>query len=355
MQECLLCKRNYKIEKEEIFGRNCLISLYKLANISIPKNVKNKEKYLINKIAKENKKGELKYYQKQLLAERYLTLQYLESITYGDFKKIKKEIREEIDFIDKCETEKDLKTIKKITLNDAYKLYNKSEKFKLNLKKLNKLNGDRTINQAEVMKFTLSSFNFIFKHNIRISPYENTMLKAMQYVLLEVVVAGGIGFKYNLAAVLLQHSLQKKPTDITIEDENTIKDMINDKNFKNTIKNMVNKYGKNTDNFTVKKNEQDKFMFDNSDLYFAIHGVYVNMDAKKNKNDKWDLDIVLQDTYDYTKLKSAKEYYLDANNIPKSILSSTLYNFAYFAQKSGTLTPYEVYVKITINDYGEEE
>lgn len=355
MQECLLCKRNYKLSKEEIFGKNCLKKLYKLANISIPKNAKNKEKYLINKIAKENKKSELKDYQKQLLAERYLTLQYLERITYGDFKKIKKEIREEIDFIDKCETEKDLKTIKKITLNDAYKLYNKSEKFKLNLKKLNKLNSNRTINQAEAMKFAISGFNFIFKHNIKINPYENTMLKAMQLVLLETVVVGGIGFKYNLAAMLLQHSLQKKPKDITIENENIIEDILNDENFKSTIKNMVDKYGENTDNFKITKNEQDKFMFDNSDLYFAIHGVYVNMDATKNKSNKWNLDILLQDTYDYTEFKILNDYYSDANSVLKSVVSSILYNIAYFAQKSGTLTPYEVYIKIKIEDYSKEE
>jgi len=130
----------------------------------------------------------------------------------------------------------------------------------------------------------------------------------MQLTLLEIIVAGGRGFKFDLSADLLQHSLQKNPEDITIEDKDIINAILIDANFKSTINDMIDKYGKNTKHFKIEKNEEDKFKFDDKDLYFAIHGVYVNMEATKNDNNKWNLDIVLQDTYDYTEFKDIWKY-----------------------------------------------
>lgn len=352
MKECLLCGKNYKLSKKELFGKACLNQLYNLMNLSKPDSVKDKEKYLINRIAKENNKNNLKLYQKQLLAERYLTLLYLDDINYGNFEKIKNDIREEIKLIDNTKFEKDLKTIKKIKLNDAYKLHKKSQKFDNNIKFLNK---DKTLNEQEAIKYILNGFKFIFDINSTKNKYEKAMLQQMQLTILELVATGGRVFNFNLAADLLQHSLQKNPKDVTIEDKEIINQIIDDANFKSTINNMIDKYGNNTNYFNIEKNEEDKFMFDNKDLYFAIHGVYVIMEATKKENNKWDLNILLQDKYDYTDFKDIWKYYFDANSIPKSIVSSILYNIAYFAQKDGTLTPYDINIKIKLDNYSKEE
>ena len=61
-----------------------------------------------------------------------------------------------------------------------------------------------------------------------------------------------------------------------------------------------------------------------------------NMYKNKNQYDK------------NTKWKTHLEYYFDTNNIPKSILSSTLYNLAFISQKLGVIKEYKVIAKLTI-------
>lgn len=72
------------------------------------------------------------------------------------------------------------------------------------------------------------------------------------------------------------------------------------------------------------------------------------MKAKQDSNSSWNIDITLSDTFDFTKWKMPLEYYFDANNIPKSILSSTLYNLAFISQKLGVIKEYEVIAKLSI-------
>ena len=88
--------------------------------------------------------------------------------------------------------------------------------------------------------------------------------------------------------------------------------------------------------------------FKNSDLYFAIHKANIEMKAEKNEDSSWKADITLSDTFDFTKFKTPLDYYFDANNIPKSILSSTLYNLAFISQKLGVIKEYNVIAKLTI-------
>ena len=84
------------------------------------------------------------------------------------------------------------------------------------------------------------------------------------------------------------------------------------------------------------------------DLYFAIHNANIEMKAKQDSNSSWSIDITLSDTFDFTKWKTPLEYYFDANNIPKSILSSTLYNLAFISQKLGVIKEYKVIAKLSI-------
>lgn len=72
------------------------------------------------------------------------------------------------------------------------------------------------------------------------------------------------------------------------------------------------------------------------------------MKAKQEFNSSWNIDITLSDTFDFTKWKMTLEYYFDANNIPKSILSSTLYNLAFISQKLEVIKEYDVITKLSI-------
>ena len=94
---------------------------------------------------------------------------------------------------------------------------------------------------------------------------------------------------------------------------------------------------------------QESVAFENSDLYFAIHKAKIEMKAEKNEDGVWKVDVKLSDTFDFTKWKWPLDYYYDANSIPKSILSSTLYNLAFVSQKLGVIKEYEVIAKFSMN------
>ena len=112
------------------------------------------------------------------------------------------------------------------------------------------------------------------------------------------------------------------------------------------MKEIINKYNKQR-SFYIPQGKES-MAFKNSDLYFAIHKANIEMKAEKNEDSSWKADIALSDTFDFTKFKTPFDYYFDANNIPKSILSSTLYNLAFISQKLGVIKEYDVIVRITV-------
>lgn len=56
-------------------------------------------------------------------------------------------------------------------------------------------------------------------------------------------------------------------------------------------------------------------------------------------------------TVDYSKAKNLIQYYNDTNSIPKSIVSSSLYNLAAFSNYFNVIKIYEINIEFTINDY----
>ena len=169
----------------------------------------------------------------------------------------------------------------------------------------------------------------------------------MQYAFWQAVIeVGGRYFNYELAGDLLQHSIKEKASDYLITDEKIINLIIKDKNFENKMKEIIDKYSKQQ-NFYIPQGKES-MAFKNSDLYFAIHKANIEMKAEKNEDSSWKAEITLSDTFDFTKWKTPLDYYFDANNIPKSILSSTLYNLAFISQKLGVIKEYKVIAKFTI-------
>ncbi|MBQ9012073.1 MAG: hypothetical protein IJ094_00555 [Bacilli bacterium] len=97
-KKCKLCNRTYSYSYK-LFGRGCFNAECSLLNISIPKKEKDKEKYFCNKIAKRLNKYGISQSQKYDLAEKYLTLEYLNKIKLGDLSKAKKQLEKEINNI----------------------------------------------------------------------------------------------------------------------------------------------------------------------------------------------------------------------------------------------------------------
>lgn len=229
-------------------------------------------------------------------------------------------------------------TARKMKLKEAYDLYKKEIKFETNLAKLE--NND--YKEDKNIKLLITSFSYIFNMYKNKNQYEKDSFKAMQYAFWQTVIeVGGRYFKYELAAELLQHSLEENPKDFIITDEKIIENIKRDQNFIDKMNEIINKY-RTKNEFNISIEDKESMTFENSDLYFAIHIAKIEMKVKKENELTWNAEIILSDTFDFTKWKGILEYIKDANSIPKSILSSTLYNFAFISQKLGVVKEFEV-------------
>lgn len=347
MHECLLCERNMKKSKNE-FGNGCINNIYKFLDMEKPTRGKNKELLLYKNIMQRTNISKINKEQKIWLADRYLTYQYLNELKYGDFEKLKKQVKEDIENVSKIKKFEEMITTRKIKLKEAYDLYKKETKFKTNLAKIE----NNQYKEDENIKLLITSFSYIFNMYKNKNQYEKDSLKAMQYAFWQTVIeVGGRYFDYELAAELLQYSLEESPTEFLITDEKIIGNIKKDQNFVDKINEIISKYGTKNE-FNISLKDKESMTFEDSDLYFAIHKSKIEMKAKKQDDMTWNAEIILSDTFDFTKWKRLLEYIKDANSIPKSILSSTLYNLAFISQKLGVIKEYEVIVKLPIKVVG---
>ena len=168
----------------------------------------------------------------------------------------------------------------------------------------------------------------------------------MQYAFWQTVIeTGGRYFNYELAAKLLQNSLEENPKDYIITDEKMLKTIKEDNNFKNKIKEILDKH-KDEESFYISEGDE-ALTFEDNDLYFAIHIADIEMKAEKAKESIWNINIKLSDTFDFTKFKMLDEYYNDAKSVPQSLLSSTLYNLAFISYKLGVIKKYQVIAELS--------
>ena len=270
MHECLLCERDMK-KSRDTFGRGCINNILKFLDIKKSIKGKNKEQFLYKKIIKLTGNPKINDKQKVWLTDRYLTYKYLDKLYYGNFESLKNQINSDIINIEKAEKIEDLKTIQKIRLKEAYDLYKKENKFK---SAINKVKTDNIHKEKEKIKLLISASSYIFNMYKNKSQYKKDSFKAMQYAFWQTVIeVGGRYFNYELAAKLLQHSLEKNPQTFLISDEKIIEMIINDPNFKSKIKEIINK---NNKNFKFKKFNQkleieayDNFMSRNYQEYIS--------------------------------------------------------------------------------------
>jgi len=338
MRECLLCEKDMKKSKN-LFGSGCINHIY--TYLDLEKQIRNKENYLCKQIMKETKVKNINNNQKQILIERYLTLNFLEKIKYGDFEKIKKEIDKDIKNIKRIESKKQMCSINDIRLKEAYDLYKKQIKFE---NKIKELKNYKSISDIEKL---LASFSFIFNLYRYKNQYLKNAFKAMQFMFWQTVIeVGRTGFDYKISAMLLQHSLEKNPKDLTFTNGIIVDTIKNDTDFKMIIRNAIKEQDRDDTSFSITK----KAVFNNNDLYYSIHGATITIKGDK-VNDKWNLKILVEDKYDYTDFKEFSDYYNDGGTLKRSLFSSTIYNLAYFSVKFKVIKPYHIKVDFEINNY----
>jgi len=350
MHECLLCKRDMKVSND-VFGNGCVRNIYSFLDLQMPRKVNLREETLYKSIMRINKVNSLNKNQKIWLTERCLTYQYLNRIPYGNYNTIKNQINYDIQNIKQIKKDEEPKSAKNMSLKQAYDLYKKVIKFQDGIDKISK--GKFT--DEDSIKTIITSISFIFNMSKNKKQYEKNAFKGMQFAFWQTVIeVGGKYAEFPISAEFLQHSLDENPEDLYITDGNIVKTIKNDNNFLNIIKKIVDEKGKDKDSFEFNSNDYIKheydWAFNDKDLYFALHLVELKVSALKEK-DKWNLYIKIHDTYDYSKAKNLFQYYNDTNSIPKSILSSSLYNLAAFSNYFKVMKIYDIDIEFTINDY----
>lgn len=340
MHECILCKRDMRKSKYQ-FGAGCIEHVFEFLRIQEKPKRKEKEKVLYKNVMERTKQLGLNKQQQIWLTDRFLTCEYLDKLPYGDFEELKRNIKDDIQRMDRVQRFEELKTVKEMQLKQTYDLYKKERKFQENLNKLKE-----TTTENETIKLIRTGFSYIFNLYKNKNQYEESAYKAMQYAFWQLVIEiGGKYANFDIAAQFLQHSLKEEPEDLVITEGKIVEDIKEDQNFINKIEQIIEKYGNAKDKFIVKEEDKESITFANSDLYFAIHHAKIRVEAVKTDN-RWKLKIKLIDTYDYTEPKDFKKYYADTENVVKSIFSSTLYNLAAASMKMGVMKKFEIQIDI---------
>lgn len=350
-KRCIICNKPYNYHYM-MFGRGCLDNLYELLGFSKPFKILNKEKYLCTRIAWKNHKFFLNKSKKHELAKKYIALSYLNKMNYNLLDDIKEKIRNDINGISIFSKE-NTNTIL-ITLNDIYKLYNYSQKFDEIIKESESVNWEEV--DKKVAENFIKSMSFIFDVTKKTNPISYAVFYSMQYIFWKVVVIGGILTAKPLSAKLLSNSLTlfgKEPEDLIIEDKETEKLLMESIAFNDKIKELTEKYGKETGKFDLKDYEKDgvSLRFEGGDLLYALHKATIFVKAINNEDGTWRLEGEINDTYDFTEFKDLKEYADNKEAILTDIFSTLLNNFGVASSEYGVIKTYDVKIKFNFSNY----
>ena len=351
VKRCIIC--NKPIENEDdMFGGGCLDNLYELLDIPVPKRISNKEKYLLDAIAHKNSKYFLSREKKIAIAKNYIAWSYLNKINLNFTKDEKSKLEDNIKNISPFKSLQGL-YMPEYLLNDFYKVYNYYKRFEEKINNYTTKSDDNSGKKEEIDDETiLNELMFIFNTTKEREPLLHMAFYDMQYIFWETVVIGGYLFDKPLSGYLLRLSLNNKEeyneeNPLIIEDEYFNKLLFGYDEFKRVI----NKYLKGTE---VNKQIQDEAFLE-GDLLFAIHEAVLNIRAKKKENGNWDLTVEIVDKYDYTDLKMPKEYIKSFGSKSKSLLASTLNNYAAVSSSYGVIRPFNFIIKVENSNYETEK
>ena len=349
-KRCIICNKPYDYHYS-MFGRGCLDNLYELLGFSKPFKILNKENYLCTRIAWRNHKFLLSKNKKRELAKKYIALSYLNKMNYKLLDDIKEKIRNDINSISAFS--KTISNAISFALNDIYKLYNCSQKFDNLIKEFQSINWEEV--DKKVADSLIKSISFIFDVTRKANPISYAVFYSMQYKFWQLVVIGGMLKNMKLSAKLLSHSLTlfgKEPEDLIIEDKETIDLVTESKVFKEKIKELTEKYGKENNEFNLKDYEENGILirFEGGDLLYALHDATMIVNAQKNVDGTWKLEGEINDTYDFTDFKNLKQY-ADDKNWLTDIFSTLLNNFGVVSSEYGVIKTYDVKIKFKKDNY----
>ena len=227
-------------------------------------------------------------------------------------------------------------------------MVNYVHKFNETLEEIKKINWEEA-DEKKAENF-IKSISFIFDLTEKTSPISYAVFYSMQYIFWQVVVIGGMLANMKLSARLLSNSLSifgQKPQDLVIEDDETTELIIKNERFKEKINQLIKKYGKNKEDFIV-DNEAPKedilIRFNGGDLLYALHDATMLTKAKKDKDNKWNFEIEINDIYDFTDFKDLKEY-SDSEERLRDIFSSTLNNLGVVSSEYGVIQTFNLKIK----------
>lgn len=226
---------------------------------------------------------------------------------------------------------------------------NSHQKFETIIEGFNDIDWERV--DEEIARSFIESLSFIFDITKKLNPISYAVFYSMQYEFWQIVVIGGLFTNKPLSAKLLSHSLSlfgKEPNDLIIEDDKIKGILMKSETFKNKLNQLTEKYGKNTEEFVIDEKSPDEdilIKFDDADLLYALHRATLSVKAKKDENNKWNLEIEIKDTYDFTDFKNLGEYVDEKEKILKDIISTTLNNFGVASSEYGVLKVYDLKIK----------
>ena len=337
MNKCALCGRKIS-NREYNFGLGCLKKMCNSVGLYNVKNMQGED--LLNKrVSKLCNKRALSKKQKQLLTDRYLTLNLLNEVPIASYDRYKKLLQKDIDNINRTRTNMSSSNI--ITLKQASeinKIYKKNENI---FQKI--MNGE----YDTIQKISFSVVNLAFSLYYNKKPYLSDELQWLQHYVLK----GGIMFLsmkgYKYSAEFLDHSLQENPSDLFINN-NGIVDIIKINNdFKKTINNIILKYGDQTHFDTGKNNES--LSFESGDLFAVLHNAYIQVIGNKQPNNNWNLQITLSDVYDFTEFKTLREYFEDDETF--KLLATIGNNIAILGTSCNIVNPYNVTITFNLENW----
>jgi hypothetical protein len=151
------------------------------------------------------------------------------------------------------------------------------------------------------------------------------------------------------AAKFLKNSLNDKPNDIEIIDGDIIQKIKSSQEFKTKINRVLEKYANETKInilITGDNNKDESFtLSEDLDLKLSLNRVKLGIDGFKNDNGAWDLDITLQDGYNY-KIEETEE-----TDSLKQKMIIMLNNFAAKSAKQGIINFYDITIKFRLENY----
>ena len=168
------------------------------------------------------------------------------------------------------------------------------------------------------------------------------MIQKLQLYILKYGVKHLKDINNKFAASCLEHALQKNPKDIEITSGFVIDEIKNEPIFKQTIKKFISKnQGKKS------FYESENIKFNNGDLFNALHEVTLTVQGNR-ANNKWNLDITIIDSYDFTDLIKLQDYIKENQDISQSLKAVFGNNLALIATSCNVVHKYNITIKFNM-------